>query len=152
MQKKGFTLIELLVVIAIIGILAGIVLVSMGGARKKARDARRQSDIRQVSAAMEMAYDDSAAECGDAEAYIKSAAMPAKICTTNGQYLSALPADPQPTTNPYTWVDNTGVCGSIPVGQWYCMYAKLEGGGCFVATQKGVKAVVTCPTDCTCAW
>ena len=36
-QTKSFTLIELLVVIAIIGVISSIVLVSMGGSRKKAR-------------------------------------------------------------------------------------------------------------------
>ena len=57
-QSKGFTLIELLVVIAIIGLLASIVLVSMGGTRAKARDAKGESDIRQIMTAFEMKYND----------------------------------------------------------------------------------------------
>ena len=39
-QSKAFTLIELLVVIALIGILAGIIVVSMSGSQESARDTR----------------------------------------------------------------------------------------------------------------
>ncbi len=53
----GFTLIELLVVIAIIGVLASIVLASLNTARRKARDARRITDLKQIQLALELFFD-----------------------------------------------------------------------------------------------
>ncbi len=118
-KKEGFTLIELLVVIAIIGILAGMVLVSMGGARAKARDARRMADMRQMVSAQEMYY-------GDNDQYLTSATLPAAIST----YLNPLPADPGGGTVVactqaapafiYCTIDNTA---SV---QKFCYYARLE--------------------------
>lgn len=55
-NNRGFTLIELLVVIAIISLLASVVVVNMGGARAQARDARRASDLEQISIALELYY------------------------------------------------------------------------------------------------
>lgn len=114
MKQKGFTLIELLVVIAIIGILASIVLVSLGGARANARDARRQADMRQFNTAMELCYDD--ATCNADQAYLQSAGMPTAV----GTYLATAPRDPGSGNPSYNWIDN------LATSQDYCAYAILE--------------------------
>lgn len=56
-KKAGFTLIELLVVIAIIGVLASVVLASLNNARRKSRDSRRITDIKQLQLALELYFD-----------------------------------------------------------------------------------------------
>ena len=45
---KGFTLIELLIVIAVIAILAAVIFAATGGARTKARDGVRKTEIAQI--------------------------------------------------------------------------------------------------------
>ncbi|MEK7465163.1 MAG: type II secretion system protein [Patescibacteria group bacterium] len=55
-QNKGFTLIEMLIVVAIIGLLASVVVLGLGGARERSRDAKRAADIKQIQNGLEAAY------------------------------------------------------------------------------------------------
>ncbi len=79
-KQKGFTLIELLVVIAVIGMLASIILVSLGPARARARDARRISDVRQMSLALEI----EATDGGEAVAGCAGDQVDADTCSITG--------------------------------------------------------------------
>ncbi len=120
-NKKGFTLIELLVVIAIIGILTGIVLVSMGGARASARDARRQADVSQMMKAMELCYD--APSCGaGAQQYISTTGGTNAIAAI-GTFMATVPTDPtNAAPYQYTWIANSTLS---PVSD-YCVYGREE--------------------------
>lgn len=134
-RNEGFTLIELLVAIAIIGLLTSIVLVQLGPARGRARDAKRQQDFAQISQAMELCRMDE--DCGEGvDQYIKNAgpAIPAI-----GNYMTS---PPQSTGNTdYTWVDNSSL---DPVVQ-YCIYTTLEQAGddmYFCASEAGTNTKV----------
>lgn len=123
MKQKGFTLIELLVVIAIIGLLASVVLVSLNGARQKARVARRVADLKQITTALELYYNDNNSQypparfgdnpggnwrtmCGSW--FVPASAsnvIPGLVPT----YMSAIPTDPlmtQPNQNCYLYTSS----------------------------------------------
>jgi prepilin-type N-terminal cleavage/methylation domain-containing protein len=57
MKPKGFTIIEILVVISTIGLIASILLVAMNSSVKKGRDARKISDLKQITNALQLFYE-----------------------------------------------------------------------------------------------
>ncbi len=99
--QKGFTLVELLVVIAIIGILATLLLLQLGVARQRARDAKRIVDISQVRTAVELYFDDNGQ-------YPQVATFVALGALIVPKYMTQLPVDPLNNGNyAYNYAYNT---------------------------------------------
>ncbi len=115
-SQKGFTLIELLVVIAIIGILSSVVLASMNTARKKARDARRQADLRSLQLALEQYYDSNSAYPVATTEGTVSSTLGGLV---SGGMITALPSDPSSSQSYYY--------KSATAGAEYCLGANMEG-------------------------
>ena len=87
--KAGFTLVELLVVVAIIGILSATVLVSLGGARAKARVARAQTQMGSLHPFLIMCINDEVAVDFSVTAPVVGGAM----CAGSTGTFQALPSN-----------------------------------------------------------
>jgi len=114
-KNRGFTLIELLVVIAIIGILSSLAVVSLNGARNKARDALRKADMTSIRTAIMLYYDENGRYpiCGSWDAAREDYGAIANSVSANcykvtlsaaltqgaKPYLAQMPKDPKNETN-----------------------------------------------------
>ena len=144
--KKGFTLIELLVVIAVIGVLFSVAFVTLGPARKRARNSRRKADFKQINTAMEVCYNSN--NCGaGADKYIDTD-QGENTLTSIGNIITSIPLDPL-NTGPYqyTWTEGTDA--------YYCLYVKAEllTDTWFCSSNKGVfskTASTYTPTNADC--
>ncbi len=158
--NKSFTLIELLVVIAIIGVIASIVLVSVGKARERARDTRRKQELRAVQTALELYYDDndkypnwgSTACCGDTsrgacnncpcdeDDWSDHDTVPAhafiKDALVGGGYIVKLPVDPLNNTSHYYRYTSQGqdqcysLCVDLENGERYKICGGIHDANC----------------------
>ncbi|MBU2052368.1 prepilin-type N-terminal cleavage/methylation domain-containing protein [Patescibacteria group bacterium] len=122
MKKSGFTLIEILVTVSIIGLLTMIGLTNFRVANQKARDGRRQGDLEQIKAALELYRTDEAEYPTD----ISSGTIQSPTGTV---YMNEVPTDPISTreyyyssdSDTYTLcaaleLDLSGACGGNSCG------------------------------------
>ena len=136
-RNESFTLIELLVVVAVIGLLVSIALVAFGPARKKARDAKGESEIKQIMNAFELEYSDNRVypDLPDGTAFI----------TANDHRLAPY-LDPVPYTDgirTYSWYD-------VGNNQQFCVYFNLEADPSkyFGCSQQGCKIDTSATNAC----
>jgi len=139
---KGFTLIELLVVIAIIGLLSSMAVVSLNDARKKARDAKRVSDMKQVQLALELYYND-LDKYPDRENLVLGFGNGLTLSNSNlgfensphgeSVYMSRVPSNPQPapvTSINYLYTAHNasgGACDNASLGNICTQYSIIFG-------------------------
>lgn len=128
-MKKGFTLLEMLVVVGIIAILVSMGIASYSTAQRKARDAKRRSDLTAIRNAFEQYY----SLCS----YKYPASIPAAgtnlIATTRD--CTGLAADVSILKMPSDPLGGNYQCGGTCGTSGYTICPKDLGGGKYLETE-----------------
>ena len=116
---KGFTLIELLVVVSVIGVLIGLSIFGLQGARESSRDAKRKADLELIRSGLEIYK----ADCGGYPLTAQvvggstlTGAAGISGCAGN-TYISQIPVDP---------VSSRSYSYTSAAGTTYTLCAALE--------------------------
>lgn len=146
-RLQGFTLIELLLVIAIIGLVATIAIAGVGGARAKARDEKRVTDLKQIQKALELSFEPGSGYPVVASPLVIGTAATDVLCAKGASvsfvadqtvancddgkvYMGLVPSNPTPKGAAYSYTSTDGVtsvCASGPC-LGYCVESMLERG------------------------
>ena len=103
--QPGFTIVELLIVIVVIAILAAISIVAYTGIQQRARDSKRQSDMKSVEKVLELYHVDKGGypNCSGGTYFPNSGAVVCDVSSLAAAlvptYVASLPADPVNTGN-----------------------------------------------------
>lgn len=137
-SHAGFSLIELLVAISIISILSALLTANFIGARQRARDGQRKSDVRQIQSALEFIRADTGRYLTNAQydTATGSSCGPTQAFTVGTVvYMQSVPCDPVSTSTRYLY-DDLASGGTI-----YRLTACLENAA---DSQKDSVAVAPC--------
>ena len=122
-NKIGFTLVELLVVVAIIGLLTGMVVISIKTVKAKSRDGQRVADINTVLTSLGMYHNDYNAY-PIYDGYITGSDTLSNALKNAGT-ISAMPLDPLNTGNYRYYYQSTD--GSDYYLQYYLETTSIQG-------------------------
>lgn len=160
-NRKGFTLIELLVVIAIIGILSAVGLIALNGAREKARDSQRKSDLGQLRTGLALYYDTynafpaaASASQSDAVGGAGGVLDNALVGSAAQRFISKLPSTPRSTDvgTPSSYYYISCAVNSV-ANQNFTLFSQLERpaltGAYWVLSHSAGSAVESTTTTCT---
>lgn len=95
LKKTGFTLIELLVVISIVGVLSALLITNLVGARSRAADAKKKSELNALATSLRLYYNDhqhyppSGGNVGKLNNWVGGA----EFVIDSTTYMKAMPAD-----------------------------------------------------------
>ena len=117
--QKGFTLIELLVVIGIISVLSAVAVPNFMGARERARDTERKSDLRQIQKAFELYKDTQSPVAYPTEGVFNALTCGGQWTVSSTIIMNSFPCDPS-NDSVYTYDRND--TDSLR----YTLYACLE--------------------------
>jgi general secretion pathway protein G len=129
-KQSGFTLIELLVVISIIGVLMGLSIFGLQGARQASRDSKRKADLELLRSGIEIYRSDCSKYPSADPALSPSSALAVSgtaligdnsstACATTNVYISQIPLDPiSPVSDYLYWSDGVSyeLCASLEQG------------------------------------
>lgn len=128
-SKSGFTLVELLVVISIIGILIGLSIFGLQGARQASRDSKRKADLESIRSGIEIyksdcnAYPISAG--GVASAVLANSGTSLigtgtpTSCAVANTYMAGIPSDPTSPNTDYIYASDGvtyEICSALEQG------------------------------------
>ncbi|OGE75460.1 MAG: hypothetical protein A3C85_03115 [Candidatus Doudnabacteria bacterium RIFCSPHIGHO2_02_FULL_48_21] len=132
----GFTLIELLVVVAIIGLMASILTIGLTEQRRRARDAKRISDLKQIKSGMDIFFDN-ASGYPNVSGWVTGSTL-----SCGPIQILYIPADPGAPVHNYQYAHTGGPvtgCGFNNLGRAYTLTFFMERiNGFYIMDEDGV--------------
>jgi prepilin-type N-terminal cleavage/methylation domain-containing protein len=161
MKKNGFTLIELLVVISIIAVILGLTTANFLGARGRARDAKRKSEMKEVKNALRLYYNDFQSYPASGTPFLGCGIDGIQACPNSGTcpefaswpaggscadtnattYMKRLPRNPEGTAIGFSYF-------AAPTNDDFCLVTTLENGADSEIAVSHTRCASSCGINC----